>query len=42
MVRVAGFAVVEQDSPPVQVQFRKLKPDGMLHAVIVVEPNVVV
>jgi hypothetical protein len=41
MVRVVGFAVVEQVNPPVQVQLRKLKPDGILHAAIAVEPNVV-
>jgi len=41
MVRVVGLAVLEQVSPPVQVQLRKLYPDGMLHAVTVVEPNVV-
>ena len=41
-VKVVEAVVLEQVSPPVQVQLRTLYPVGMLHAVMVVEPNAVV
>lgn len=41
-VKVVEGVVLEQVSPPVQVQLRTLYPVGRLHAVMTAEPNAVV